>query len=321
MTGAARALTFSLVVFLAAGTASAAEDARALVLEGEAQLAANHPKEALETFRRVRALLGAAPARLQADLVRAAAALKDDAVTREEYAAWLRLERRDAAVDVELREVAKTASERLQDKQRREREAAQRAEQERLAREVEARARAAEEVRYREASFQESARDASVALRGRNAIAAESAIRQIDRVRSRYPEHRRVRELLVLRVSLVTHASLVRAVDAENAVVLARQREEESASRRRGHYVAGTLKVLGGAALAAGGVYLLVDKPIGENLSYAGAGVGIGLGLGLVGFSAPDSFRAAARASAPRTWSVAAAGLPGGAFFSATGAF
>ena len=321
MTGAARALAFSLVVLLAAGGAEAAEDARALVLEGEAQLAANRPKEALETFRRVRALLGAAPPRLQADLVRAAVALKDDAVTREEYAAWLRLERRDAAVDAELRVVAKTASERLQDKQRREREAAQLVEQERLAREAQARARAAEEVRYREASFQETARAASVTLRGRDAREAESVIWRIDRVRSRYPEHRRVRELLVLRVNLETHLSLVRAVDAENAAALARQRAEDSASRRRGLYVAGALKLVGGAALVAGGVYLLADRPIGESLSYAGAGISIGLGLGLVGFSAPDSFRAAARASAPRTWSVAAAGLPGGAFLSATGAF
>ena len=238
MTVAARALAFSFVVLLGAGAASAAEDARALVLEGEAQLAANRPKEALETFRRVRALLGAAPARLQADLVRAAAALKDDAVTREEYAAWLRLERRYAAVDAELREVAKTASERLEDKQRRERAAAQRVEEERLAREAEARARAVAEVRYRESSFQEAARDSSVALRGRNALAAEAAIRRHRPSRRGTRPPRRARAPGA-RANLVAHASLMRAVDADNAAALARQREEEGASRRRGHYFAG----------------------------------------------------------------------------------
>jgi hypothetical protein len=321
MTSAMRALALSFLFLLCMEAAVSAEEARALVMEGEAQLAANRPKEALETFRRVRALLGTAPPRLQADLVRAAAALNDDVTTRQEYAAWLRLERRDAAVDAELRALAMTASERLQDKQRREREAAQRAEQERQAREAQASARAAAEVRYRESSFQEAARDADAALRRRDVSAAEAAIRRIDRTTTSYPDRRGVLSLRVARANLVAHAALVRAVDADNAAALSRQREEEGASRRRGHYVAGTLKLVGGAALAAGGGYLLVAMPIGETPSYLVAGPAIGLGLGMIVFMAPNSFRAASHAAAPRTWSVAAAGLPGGAFVSATGSF
>ena len=77
---------------------------------------------------------------------------------------------------------------------------------------------------------------------------------------------------------------------------------------------------MGGAALAAGGVYLMLANRSARRCRTPGP-AGIGLGLGLVVFLAPDSFRAAAHAGAPRTWSVAAAALPGGAFLSATGAF
>jgi hypothetical protein len=315
------------ILLLTSSASLAAEDPRALVVEGEELLAGDQGSKALETFKRVRALLRTTPPRLQADLVRAAAAVGDDVLTQAEHAAWLRLPKRDPAVDAELRELVARATERIGEREQTQSASAALIENERRLRAAEASAREAEAVRVREADFQFVAEDAQRAMQSQNAAAAEAAIKRIDHVSAVYPDHPRVGELARARANLVTHAVLMRQVAAGLAEAAAQQRAAERASRARGYYFLGALKVAGGLAITTGGLYLLIARPeqLGSAASVGIGGAAVALGLGLALFSAPDSFRAGARVGASMStstaWSVAAAGLPGGALVGAARAF
>jgi hypothetical protein len=314
----ARAARVCVALLLLGSTAWAAEDPRALVVEGEELLAANQAPKALETFKRVRTLLGTTPPRLQADLVRAAAAVGDDVLTQTEHAAWLRLPRRDPAVDAELGELAARATRRLAEREQTQSAAAALIENERRIRAAEASAREAEAVRAREADIQFAAEDAQRAMKSQNADAATAAIKRIDQVSALYPDHPRVGELARARSNLVTHAVLMRQVAAGLAEAAAQQQAAQRARRARGYYFVGGLKVAAGLAIAAGGLYLLIVQPedLGRPASVGFGGAAVALGMGLVVFSAPDSFRAGAQARRPTStstaWTLAGGGLPSG---------
>jgi hypothetical protein len=326
MTRAARcALVLAAVLTAAAPAARAAEDTRALVIEGEELLATN-PQRALETFQRVRALLGATPVRLQVDLVRAAAAVGDDVLTQAEYAAWLRLPKRDPAVDAELRALAEGAAANLQGREQRESAAAARIESEQRLREAEAKARDAATARAREADVQFAAEEAKRALRSSESSAAESAIRRIDRVTALYPDDPRLGELAAARADRVTHAALARQAEAGLAAAAAQKEAKARSQRARRHYLIGAAELIGGVAVTATGVYLLVAQPadLGQPASVAIGAPTVLLGLGLALVAAPASIRAGAgRDPGPTrsSWSLAASRLPGGGLLSAGRAF
>lgn len=312
-----------VAVLLLTATATASEDPRALVVEGEELLAANQAPKALETFKRVRALLGTTPPRLQADFVRAAAAVGDDVLTQTEHAAWLRLARRDPAVDAELLALVTRATERISEREHTQSAAAALIENERRIRAEETRAREAETLRVREADFQFAAQDGQRAMQSRNAATAEDAIKRIDRVSALHPDHPRVGELGRLRANLVIHAALMRQVAAGVAEAAAQQRAAEQRQRARSLYTLGAVKLVGGVAIMAGGIWLMVVQPEAlEKTASVGLGVGaICLGLGLAAVSAPQSFRAGAQVGTSTSWSFGASGLPGGGFVGAARAF
>jgi hypothetical protein len=324
VTTAARALVAALAAaLLSAPRARAAEDPRALVIEGEELLSANQPQRALETFRRVRDMLGTAPPRLQADLVRAAAAVGDDVLTQSEHEAWLRLEKRNAVVDAELRALATRAAERVSQREQRQSATAPLLEEERLIREAETQARDAEAARAREADVQFAADEAKRAMRSSQPGTAEAAIRRIDRTTATYPDHPRIGQLAVARSDLVTHAALMRQASAAMAEAAARQREKEGARLARRYYVLGSLEIAAGAAIACGGLYLMVAQPSAlEREASIGFGVGaVALGAGMALVTAPRAFRAGAEARASTRWTLSAATLPTGAFVGAGRAF
>lgn len=324
MTAALRSVTAALAIVLLAGSAAtAAEDPRALVVEGEELLSANHPQRALDTFKRVRVLLGTTPPRLQADLVRAAAAVGDDVLTQTEHAAWLRLERRDAVIDAELQVLATRAAERIQAREEREKATVPLIENERRIRAAEDSARAADAVRVRESDVAFAADEAKRAMRSRDTAEVDAAIRRIDRVSGIYPDHPRVGELAVARANLVNHGMMTRELNAGLASAAEQQSAAKRASRARGYYLIGALKVVAGLAITGGGLYLMIVQPesLGRPASVGFGAASIALGLGLVVVSAPDSFRAGAQARASTSWSLAAAGLPGGGFLGAMRAF
>lgn len=309
----------ALVALLAAAPAArAAEDTRALVVEGEELLATN-PKRSLEIFQRVRALLGATPPRLQVDLVRAAAGVGDDVLTQSEHAAWLRLPKRDPVVDAELRVLADRAAERLKGREQRESAAGSLIENERRIREAEAQQRAAASARAREADLQFAAEEAQRALKSDVSTASESAISRIDHVTAIYPDDPRLGELAEARAKLVTHAVVARQAEADHAAAAAKAQEKAQAKRARGYYFLGALKLVGGVAITGTGLYLLVAQPsdLGQTASIAIGAPAVCLGLGLALVSAPASFRAGAHASTDRGWSLAASPLPGGGFVGA----
>jgi hypothetical protein len=317
MTRAALAFAVALLA-AAAPSARAAEDSRALVVEGEELLATN-PKRSLEIFQHVRALLAATPPRLQVDLVRAAAAVGDDVLTQSEHAAWLRLPERDPAVDAELRVLAERAAERLRGREQRETAAGSLIESERRIREAETQQREAASASVREADLQFADDEARRALKSDVSTAAESAIGRIDRVTAIYPDDPRLGELAALRARLVTHLVLARQVEADRAAAAAKEQEKAQAKRARGYYFLGSLKLVGGLAITGTGLALLVAQPsdLGQTASIAIGAPAVCLGLGLALVSAPASFRAGAHAGTDRGWSLAASALPGGAFVGA----
>jgi hypothetical protein len=316
-----RALMVPLVLavsLLAPAAAAAPPDAEArrAVVEAEALLEAGRGREALSILSQLVTRLGQTNPRLQADLVRAAAAAGDPTRTLAEHRVWLSLHVADADTNAEL-EALRASAERQQAKA--EREAAERRRS--AAEELRAAERALQLARERDELRRTSAlADAEEAVR--QGIAAESrsqvesAIGAVERVRARYPGDAASLEEGLSRLRSRRDTLLAKELDRQDAA------EKRAAARARSaakvDYVKGSLLLAGGAGLAAVSVWMIAKKPI-EIPSYPIGAVGLGVGGGMIIGGALHLSRGASR-SASLAPVLVACPLPGGALLGVSGA-
>lgn len=309
-----RAVVAGLLVLASAAPAWAEDDAetRAIYLEAVELLRGGNGERALRLLQQVRNRLGTTNPRLQADLVRAAAAAGEDALVLAELRRW-REAGGGAEVEAELERLGEAAQGRL---------GAEKSKQEAEERAAEAaRAEAHDEVDRR---IGHALAQATQALHLGDEDDVVRALAAIDEVSDGNELDLRVAKMQELRPRLEERRSRLASARAD---AQAERHEGYAAARQseaRSLYILGTVFLLGGLASTGGGIAILATDPFDSPASYPVGGAALGLGVGALVFWVPDYYGRASDLDArdelhsPR---IAVSVAPDGAGLRFSGAF